>query len=137
MKKYLNLSLGYAVAALAAGVFYREFTKWNQFSGTTALGKLHGHLLLLGTVLFLLVALFSQTLALRDLRLFRVFLITYNIGLPLSAVMLLVRGVPQVLGLSLSRAADASISGIAGVGHILTGLGLICLLLALRKAAKE
>ncbi len=137
MKKYLNLSLGYAVAALAAGVFYREFTKWNQFSGTTALGKLHGHLLLLGTVIFLLVALFSQTLPLKDLRLFRTFLITYNIGLPLSAVMLLVRGVPQVLGLSLSRAVDASISGIAGIGHILTGLGLICLLLSLRKAARE
>ena len=29
MKKYLNLSLAYAIAAMAGGVFYREFTKWN------------------------------------------------------------------------------------------------------------
>ena len=27
MKKYLNLSLAYAIAAMAGGVFYREFTK--------------------------------------------------------------------------------------------------------------
>ena len=38
MKKYLNLSLAYAVAAMAGGVFYREFTKLNGFVGVTALG---------------------------------------------------------------------------------------------------
>ena len=59
MKKYLNLSLVYAVAAMAGGVFYREFTKLNGFSGVTALGKVHTHLFLLGTMVFLLVALFA------------------------------------------------------------------------------
>ena len=34
MKKYLNYALGYAVAAMAGGVFYREFTKFNGFTGT-------------------------------------------------------------------------------------------------------
>ena len=48
MKKYLNLSLGYAVAAMAGGVFYREFTKLNGFTGVTTLGKVHPHLFLLG-----------------------------------------------------------------------------------------
>ena len=38
MKKYLNFSLAYAVAAMAGGVFYREFTKFNGFDGVTALG---------------------------------------------------------------------------------------------------
>ena len=28
MKKFLNLSLIYAIAAMAGGVFYREFTKF-------------------------------------------------------------------------------------------------------------
>ncbi|MEG0756372.1 MAG: DUF2871 family protein, partial [Oscillospiraceae bacterium] len=28
MKKYLNLSLIYAIAAMVGGVFYREFTKF-------------------------------------------------------------------------------------------------------------
>lgn len=33
MKKYLNISLIYAIAAMVGGVFYREFTKWNGFTG--------------------------------------------------------------------------------------------------------
>ena len=49
--------------------------------------------------------------------------------------MLLFRGVTQVLGLSLSSGASAAISGIAGIGHILTGAGVILLLLTLKKAA--
>lgn len=48
--------------------------------------------------------------------------------------MMLVRGVTQVLALPLSRGASAAISGVAGVGHILTGVGLVLLLLSLRKA---
>ena len=33
MKKLIGTSFGYAVAALAGGVFYREFTKLSGFSG--------------------------------------------------------------------------------------------------------
>ena len=134
MKKYINVSLVYAVAAMAGGVFYREFTKYNQFTGVTALGKVHTHLFLLGMVVFLLVALFADRLELEEQKGFRTFMKIYNIGVPLTAVMLLVRGVTQVLGLTLSRGASASISGIAGIGHILTGVGLVLLLLSLRKA---
>ena len=64
---------------------------------------------------------------------FRVFMWIYNIGGPLTAVMMLVRGVTQVLGLSLSSALSASISGIAGIGHILTGVGIVLLLISLKK----
>lgn len=134
MKKYINVSLVYAVAAMAGGVFYREFTKFNQFTGVTALGKVHTHLFLLGMVVFLLVALFADRLALEKQKGFRTFMTVYNAGVPLTAVMLLVRGVTQVLGLTLSKGASAAISGIAGIGHILTGVGIVLLLLALRKA---
>ena len=134
MKKYINVSLVYAVAAMAGGVFYREFTKFNQFTGVTALGKVHTHLFLLGMVVFLLVALFADRLALEKQKGFRTFMTVYNVGVPLTAVMLLVRGVTQVLGLTLSKGASAAISGIAGIGHILTGVGIVLLLLALRKA---
>ena len=134
MKKYINISLVYAVAAMAGGVFYREFTKFNQFTGVTALGKVHTHLFLLGMVVFLLVALFADRLALEKQKSFSTFMTVYNTGVPLTSVMLLVRGITQVLGLSLSKGASAAISGIAGIGHILTGVGIILLLLALRKA---
>lgn len=132
MKKYLNLSLAYAVAAMAGGVFYREFTKLNGFSDVTALGKVHTHLFLLGTVVFMLVALFAAQGDLMKQKTFRVFLRVYNVGVPLTAVMMAVRGVTQVLGTSLSAGASASISGIAGIGHILTGVGIILLLVSLK-----
>ena len=134
MKKYINVSLVYAVAAMAGGVFYREFTKFNQFTGVTALGKVHTHLFLLGMVVFLLVALFADRLALEKQKSFSTFMTVYNIGVPLTSVMLLVRGITQVLGLTLGKGASAAISGIAGIGHILTGVGIVLLLLALRKA---
>jgi hypothetical protein len=137
MKKYLNLSLIYAVFAMAAGVFYREFTKWNGFTGVTALGKVHAHLFLLGMMVFLLVALFSERHALKEQKSFRIFLWLYNIGVPLTAVMLAVRGILQVLGTPLSAGTDAAVSGIAGIGHILTGAGLILLLVSLKKTADK
>ena len=137
MKKYLNLSLVYAIAAMAGGVFYREFTKFQGFTGVTALGKVHTHLFLLGMLVCLMVALFAERLDLTGIRSFRIFQWTYHIGVPLTAVMLLVRGITQVLGLTLSKGASAAISGIAGIGHILTGVGIILLLVSLKKAAKE
>lgn len=135
MKKLINLSLTYAIAGMIGGVFYREFTKWNGFTGVTALGKVHVHLLMLGTVIFLIAALFAKVTPLQEQPLYRPFLIAYNIGVPLTAIMLVVRGILEVRAVPLSAALNASISGISGIAHIITGTGLVLLLLALRKAA--
>lgn len=137
MKKYLNLSLIYAVAAMAGGVFYREFTKWNGFVGVTTLGKLHTHLFMLGMIVFMIVAMFAQHNEVEKQKTFRVFLYLYNVGLPLTAIMMLVRGITQVLNIALTTVADAAISGVAGIGHILIGTGLILLLVSLKKSAKN
>ena len=47
----------------------------------------------------------------------------------LTALLLGVRGVVQVRGMELARGLDAAISGMAGIGHILLGVGLILILL--------
>ena len=52
----------------------------------------------------------------------------------LSVFMMLLRRTLEVIGLPLSSALDAYISGIAGIGHILLGTGLILLLTSQRKA---
>lgn len=137
MKKLINISLTYAVFAMIGGVFYREFTKFNGFTQVTALGKVHTHLFLLGMFMFLITALFTAHLPVMQQKSFKAFLIVYNIGVPLSAVMMVVRGIVQVLNISLSSAGSAAISGIAGIAHILTGIGIVLLLLSLRKAAKD
>lgn len=137
MKKYLNISFGYAIAAMAGGVFYREFTKWNGYTGVTTLGKVHTHLFLLGMMMFLLVALFAAHTNLASQKSFRAFMLCYNTGLPLMTVMLLVRGIVQVLGISLSAGADAAISGVAGIAHILVGTGIVLLFVTLKRTAKS
>ena len=134
MKKYLNYSLSYGVMGLVCGVYFREFTKIMGFTGITTLSKAHPHFLILGTMLFLIVALFSDRLDLEKDKTFALFMRIYNIGLPLTVLMMLIRGTLQVVGTPLSKSLNASISGIAGIGHILLGVGFILLIVSLKKA---
>lgn len=136
MKKYLNYSMLYAIAAILGGVFYRKFTKWNGFTEVIALGKVHAHLFLLGMMVFMFVALFSKSCNLDKQKTFVIFLFIYNTGVPLTALMMIIRGIPQVLGISLSSGFDAAISGLAGIEHILTGMGIILLLLSIKNSIK-
>ena len=137
MKKYLNYSLSYGVMGLICGVYFREFTKIMGFTGVTTLSKAHPHLLMLGTVLFLIVALFSERLSMETDKTFNLFMRMYNIGLPLTVLMMLIRGTLEVIGAPLSKGLDASISGIAGIGHILLGLGIILFIFSLKKAKEK
>lgn len=54
----------------------------------------------------------------------------YNIGLNLTAIMLVVRGIVQVLDLNV---VSAAISGVAGIGHIILGVSLILILLDIKR----
>ena len=45
---------------MAGGVFYREFTKLNAFTGKTTLSVVHTHYFLLGMVAFLLLLLLEK-----------------------------------------------------------------------------
>lgn len=133
MKRYMNLSVVYAVLAMVGGVFYREFTKFNGFSGQTVLGVVHTHYFLLGMVWFLLLMLLEKNFSFTGEKTGRL-LVVYQIGLNLTEVMFIVRGVTQVLGLDLFSGMNASVTGIAGIGHILLGVSLVLVLLQVRKS---
>lgn len=134
MKKIINTAMIYLALGLAAGVFYREFTKWNGFTGKTTLGVVHTHLLVLGMLFFLLVALFGrQEPALLEQKMFRRFYILYNIALPFLSCMMIVRGILQVQSVELTKSANAMISGIAGISHILMAAALFMFFIALKK----
>ncbi len=138
MKKCLNLSLIYAIVGLLGGVFYREFSKMNGFTGKTVLANVHTHLLMLGMVVFLIVALFCVHFkTLPETKGFKVFLIVYNVGVAMTVVMMAVRGVTEVLGLELTRGANGAISGIAGVSHIIVAAGIVRMILCLKRCAKN
>ena len=133
MKRYMNSALLYAVLAMAGGVFYREFTKFNGFTGKTTLSVVHTHYFLLGMVFFLVLLLLEKSFSFTGAKTGRV-LAVYHAGLNLAAAMLVVRGVAQVLVPTLSSGMSAAISGIAGIGHILLGVSMVLLLVQVKHA---
>ena len=135
MKRYINTALLYAILAMAGGVFYREFTKFSGFTAKTTLSVVHTHYFLLGMVFFLLLLLLEKNFFFTGPKTGRA-LVLYHVGLNLTAVMLVVRGVVQVLGTPLSTGMSAAISGMAGIGHILLGVSLVLLLAQIRRSIK-
>lgn len=112
---------------MIGGVFYREFTKMNDYTAWTTLSVVHTRYFILGMMFFLVLGVVSTCVHFKSNRA----VLFYNIGLNLTAIMLVVRGVVQVMGLTVSSAA---ISGIAGIGHIILGVSLILILLDIKKS---
>lgn len=133
-KRFADLAFSYAVTAMIFGVFYREFTKFSHFTGRTTLAFLHTHYFVLGMFFFLALMLIEKSFSFSDQSTGKL-LIIYQVGLNITGLGFLLRGLTQVWGMELSRGIDASISGIAGIGHILMGICIIWLLLKIRKRA--
>lgn len=136
-KRFANFAIIYAIAAMVFGVFYREFTKFSQFDGETTLSVMHTHYFLLGMVFFLILMLMEKNFNFSGQKKTGLFVITYQVGLNITGIAFLVRGLNQVWQTELSKGADASISGVAGLGHIIMGVSMILLLLRIKKSAKE
>ena len=125
MKRIAKLSFFYSMLGLFLGAFYREFTKINDFTGKTVLSGLHPHVLVLGAFFLLIVLLLEKSFKLTKNKNFNKFFITYNIGLLLTIIMMFIRGCVEVLNLEISTVIDSSISGIAGLGHIIMTIAYI------------
>jgi hypothetical protein len=136
MKKLLNTSFVYAIAGLFAGVYYREMTKFLEFKGVTQLSFVHTHLFALGMLFFLIVLVLEKSFSFTATKKYRLFYRLYNSGLILTALMFIIQGTLQVLETPLSSGVNASISGIAGMGHILIASGIVYLFLTLKEKIK-
>lgn len=136
MKKLLNASFSYLLAGVTAGLFYREFTKLNDFpeGQFTQLGLAHTHLLTLGFIVLLIVLVIEKVFAIsRSPKLFAWFFWLYNVGVILTSAMLIWHGSLTVIG----QESNAMIAGIAGLGHIAITAGMIVFFVALRRAVTE
>lgn len=135
-KKLINTAAYYAIAGLFAGAFYREFTKYMGYTGVTALGKAHPHLLILGMFMFLIVTAYSLVSDITKSEYFDRFYFYYNIGVGLSATMIFCRGLYQVIGLD-NNILDLVISWTGGAGHVTVTIGLAFLFLSLKQTIKD
>ena len=137
MKRLINASIVYVALALVGGVFYREFIKLNGFSTYTSLSVVHTHYFMLGMMFFLILALLEMNLHFMNDRTKR-YVFFYHLGLNLTVIMLMIRGVIQVVYLnSLTTALNVVIAGIAGIGHLILGISLIMILISIKNATKN
>lgn len=136
-EKIFKTSFFYSILAMISGVFYREFTKFQEFTGKTSLAVSHVHLFALGAIGFLLVLLLDTNFNISQNKKFKSFFISYNLGLIAMVVMFYVRGINQVLATNLSKAQSSAISGLAGLSHIILGLGIIIFYLILKDSIRE
>lgn len=135
LRLLLTSTAVYTVLGLAAGLFYREFTKANGFPEGMAgqLGLSHTHILTLGMIVPLIVMALEKSFGLSRGRLFSWFFWIYNSGVLITTGSLVWHGILQVQGVE----GSAMIAGIAGTGHMLVGAGLVLLLLSLRTAIRR
>ena len=129
MKKLFNLSFFYLILGLALGVFFREFTKFNSFTGITTLSAAHTHTLVLGFIFFLILIILEKLFSISNTKYFTGWLITYSIGLLSLISTLIVRGILEVLNKDF-----IGLPHIAGTAHAIFGISLIWFMIILKKS---
>ncbi|ERF48405.1 MULTISPECIES: DUF2871 domain-containing protein [Staphylococcus] len=130
MKKLMYSSAFYTILGLLSGIFYREMTKAEEFSGYSQLNVTHTHLLVLGTIMFLIFMIIELQLNItKHKTLFNYFFYLYHLGLLITVAMQYVNGIATIKGFS----AGPAIAGISGLGHITLAIALICFFNLLHK----
>lgn len=132
-KFLINIAIIYFILSMAGGVFYREFTKFYAYSMPTVLSVIHPHLLILGTLLFIILAVIAKVTNIQNNRLFKKFVIIYNFSLPFMILTMLIRGILQITNTAINSLIDKMLSGFAGLSHITMMIALLILLISLKK----
>ena len=105
-------------------LFYYVYC-FSSYSAWTTLSVVHTHYLILG--------LDEMNVHFVDEKVNK-YLMVYHIGLNMTVVMLVVRGIVQVTQMNV---VSYALSGIAGIGHILLGIALILILIQIKHAGKD
>mgnify|MGYP001170079069 CR=1 FL=1 len=116
---------------LASGLYWRELTKLNDFTGHTQLSTAHTHALALGTLMLLVVLSLARSFALAEGPT-KLFTLLWNAGLGLTFGAMVVKGTLQVLEIPL--ATSPMWAGIGGLGHMVLAGTFVYLFVILRRA---
>lgn len=137
MKKVFKKARMYAIMGLLAGIYYREMTKVFSFEGKTQLAGLHTHILMLGMFMMIMVLILIKTFKINRSANYKKFMVIYESGLHLTIVMMLIRGTLDVMATDITSAVDKSISGFAGLGHIVMGIGFLYMFNVLNESIQK
>lgn len=136
-RNILSISFSTLILGLVAGVFYREFTKFNKYEGITHLSKVHPHILVLGFIFSLIIYIIMKRFSAENIEKLGKNLKIYLTGLLISVVSMLSIGIWEVLGSYDIKVAIKVFEGISGIGHLLLGLGLVKIIILIIKNERE
>lgn len=132
---FLKASLTCLELGLILGVFYREFTKLFCYQSTNKLVLGHPHMLILGFAFFFLLYLLA-TIEKLDVKYIKKSYVVYILGLAYFIASILLRGIYQVAAQGQTVYSDSAIAGFAGIGHVVLGVGLISICMAVLKSLR-
>jgi len=131
--KFWKFAFIMTIIGLLLGVYSRELMKYYNYDGLTYVTNLHVHALVLGMMIPLLFLVLDHQFPFQHNKGFKSFWILYKVGIIGLLIMNAIRGTLQVMQLDLSSALDASISGVAGMIHTTLAIGMIGLMILIRK----
>ncbi|MEV0646136.1 DUF2871 domain-containing protein [Phytomonospora sp. NPDC050363] len=132
MRRTFHTAHVYMIIGLVSGLFYREFTKLNDFTGESQLSVVHTHLLALGMLVFLIVLALDKVFGLSGEKGFDAFYWLYNAGMTVTVGSMVFRGVQTVLGNDIPEI----FAYLSGAGHIVLTVGLVFFFTVLGKRVK-
>lgn len=121
----LGIAFANLIMGLTGGVFYREFTKFYQFTGPGHLGKLHVHTLVLGFVIMTLIYLLSRGFNQQQLKKLKKPIYTFEAGLIFTVINMMLLGMYEVVGAGQGTINRSAADGLSGMGHIILAVGLV------------
>lgn len=136
-KNILSLAFAFLIMGLAGGVFYREFTKFNNFTDRTHLLKVHPHALVLGFIFFLVPYLLTINWDDESIKTLKKPMYVYMAGLTFTLINMLALGIFKVVDPSLRAVSLPALSGLSGLGHIALGVGIVQVFLKFYKATEK
>ncbi len=113
---------------LIGGVFYREFTKYFAWKEFSTLSLLHVHLIALGFITLSVIYAIIQNESEKTAELKKP-LAVYITGLTWTVAAFMVRGIYSICSSETELFPDAALSGIAGLGHMTLGVGIVWMIL--------
>lgn len=121
----LGTSFTYLIMGLSAGVFYREFTKFYNFTENNHLGKLHVHTLVLGFLVMLIMYLLTTRYDDNDILKLKRPIQVFLSGVTFAVINMMVIGIYEVVSQGQEIISRPAIDGISGLGHIILAVGLV------------
>lgn len=135
-KNILGLSFTLLIMGLIGGIFYREFTKFYNFTEITHLGKIHVHLLALGFITMIILYLLTKSYDKKALESLKKPIYTYIGGLSLAVVCMIIIGIFEIVSKGQKTISLAAIDGISGLGHITLAVDLVLTLVKIYNIEK-